>query len=138
MDEAGPMHIGIGEAEEWIGVIGEEIGCHDGVGARLNSFVTQAADRRPRLDSPNRGSQTRRLKNCTARSCRSAALRLLNVPRFRRRPVRGSFFFEYRRYSPVDSLRIMVHLPAIFVAQFGPAPRRPLGHREMEPAPGES
>ena len=36
----------------------------------------------------------RRLKNWTARSWRSAAARLENVPRLRRRPVLGSFFRE--------------------------------------------
>ena len=36
----------------------------------------------------------RRLKNCTARSCRSAAARVANVPRFRRFPVLGSCFRE--------------------------------------------
>ena len=34
------------------------------------------------------------LKYCTARSWRSAASRVRNVPRFRRRPVFGSFFRE--------------------------------------------
>jgi len=38
-----------------------------------------------------------RLKYCTARSCFSAALRDLNVPRFLRRPVRGFFLREYNR-----------------------------------------
>src|SRR5229473_8517126 len=41
-----------------------------------------------------------RLKNCTARSCFSAAARVENVPRFLRLPVFGSFLREYRRYSP--------------------------------------
>ncbi len=48
-----------------------------------------------------------RLKNCTARSCRLAFSRDVNVPRFRRRPVRLSTFREYRRYSPDFSFRIM-------------------------------
>ena len=39
-------------------------------------------------------AQARRLKYCTARSCFSAALRLSNVPRFRRLPVFGSIFRE--------------------------------------------
>src|SRR6185436_9349399 len=51
--------------------------------------------------------QPRRLKNCTARSCFSAAARVLNVPRLRRRPVFGLSFLEYSRYSPEASLRIM-------------------------------
>src|SRR5215813_3182327 len=51
-----------------------------------------------------------RLKNCTARSWASAALRVRNVPRFRRLPVLGLRFREYRRYSPDLSLRIMVLL----------------------------
>lgn len=55
------------------------------------------------------GSRQRcRLKNCTARSCFSAAARVANVPRLRRRPVRGSTFREYNRYWPDFSLRIMV------------------------------
>src|SRR5512146_2183296 len=53
-------------------------------------------------------SQPRRLKYCTARSCFSAAARVLNVPRFLRLPVFGSTFCEYRRYSPVLSLRIIL------------------------------
>src|SRR5713226_9557857 len=47
------------------------------------------------------------LKNWTARSCFSAASRVLNVPRFRLRPLLGSIFREYRRYAPVLSLRII-------------------------------
>ena len=49
----------------------------------------------------------RRLKNCTARSCFSAAALEENVPRLRRRRVRGSTFREYRRYWPDWSLRII-------------------------------
>jgi hypothetical protein len=49
----------------------------------------------------------RLLKNWTARSCRSAADRLLNVPRFLRLPVLGSAFREYNRYLPDPSLRII-------------------------------
>lgn len=48
-----------------------------------------------------------RLKNCTARSCLSAAARVLKVPRFRRLPVFGSFLSEYRRYRPSGNFRIM-------------------------------
>lgn len=48
-----------------------------------------------------------RLKYCTARSCRFAAWSVRNVPRFRRLPVLGSFFREYKRYPPDLSLRIM-------------------------------
>src|SRR3954467_14306932 len=51
-----------------------------------------------------------RLKNCTARSCFSAAARVLNVPRFRRFPVFGFFFFEYNRYSPDLSFLIIACL----------------------------
>ena len=54
----------------------------------------------------------RRLKNCTARSCRSAAALVLNVPRLRRRPVFGFFFREYRRYVPDASLRIIPTPPS--------------------------
>src|SRR4051794_23640044 len=49
-----------------------------------------------------------RLKYCTARSWFSAAARVAKVPRFRRRPLRGFFFREYKRYWPDLSLRIMV------------------------------
>jgi len=49
----------------------------------------------------------RRLKNCTARSCFSAAARVSKVPRFRRRLVCGSGLREYSRYWPDFSLRIM-------------------------------
>jgi hypothetical protein len=60
------------------------------------------------VSSSARSLQRCRLKNCTARSCFSAAARVRNVPRLRRRPVRGSTFREYRRYSPDFSLRIIV------------------------------
>src|SRR5262249_21005343 len=50
------------------------------------------------------------LKYCTARSCFSAASRVAKVPRFRRLPVRGSSFLEYRRYSPDLSFRIIAVL----------------------------
>lgn len=46
----------------------------------------------------SRLSHPRRLKNCTARSCRSAAARFLKVPRFRRLPVRGLGLREYSQY----------------------------------------
>src|SRR5437660_820561 len=48
-----------------------------------------------------------RLKNCTARSCFSAAAREWNVPRLRRLPVFGSILREYSRNLPDESLRIM-------------------------------
>ena len=48
----------------------------------------------------------RRLKNCTACSCRSASSRVLSVPRFLRLPVFGSIFREYSRYWPDFSLQI--------------------------------
>src|SRR6266481_5084544 len=51
-----------------------------------------------------------RLKNWTARSCLRAASRVANVPRFRLRPVRGSFFLEYRRYFPDGSFLIIARL----------------------------
>jgi hypothetical protein len=47
------------------------------------------------------------LKNWTARSCFSAASRLLNVPRFRLMPVFGLTFREYNRYLPDFSFRII-------------------------------
>jgi hypothetical protein len=59
-----------------------------------------------------------RLKYCTARSCFAAADRVLNVPRFLRRPVAGFRFREYKRYWPDLSFRI--------IAQ--PSTGLPLGH----------
>ncbi len=47
-----------------------------------------------RDEEPTHRPHPRRLKNWTARSCRSAAARVLKVPRLRRRPVFGSFFRE--------------------------------------------
>src|SRR5205823_11197332 len=47
-----------------------------------------------------------RLKYCTAFSCFFAAARVLNVPRFRRFPVFGFFFREYKRYWPSLSFLI--------------------------------
>ena len=47
------------------------------------------------------------LKNCTARSCFSAAALEEKVPRFLRFPVLAFFLREYKRYSPAFSLRIM-------------------------------
>ena len=41
--------------------------------------------------------QPRRLKNCTSRSCFSAAARVVNVPKLRRWPVFGFLFDEERR-----------------------------------------
>src|SRR5262249_4859121 len=60
----------------------------------------------------SRVAQCARLKNCTARSCFSAASRVLNVPRFFRFPVRESFFCEYSRYSPLFNLRIITGTPS--------------------------
>src|ERR1044071_6180610 len=51
-----------------------------------------------------------RLKNSTSCSCFFAASSDLNVPRFFRLPVLGSFFFEYKRYSPDFSFRIILTL----------------------------
>ena len=48
-----------------------------------------------------------RLKYCTARSCFSAAPRVWNVPKFRRRPVFGFFFREYSRYPLALSFLII-------------------------------
>ena len=61
----------------------------------------------PGIQRPFRCAQPRRLKNCTARSCFSAAPRVRKVPKFLRLPVVGSFFREYSRYSPFLSFRIM-------------------------------
>ena len=47
------------------------------------------------------------LKYCTARSCASAALRVLNVPKLRRLPVLGFFLREESRNAPDEILRIM-------------------------------
>src|SRR5258708_4958314 len=64
---------------------------------------------RPPLDADGAAHvpQPPRLKNCTARSCFSAACRLLNVPRFRRLPVFGFFLREYKRYWPDLSFLII-------------------------------
>ncbi len=56
-----------------------------------------------------------RLKYCTARSCFSASARVAKVPRFRRVPVRGFFFREYKRYWPDLSLRIICFGPYLSV-----------------------
>src|SRR5262249_51400334 len=48
-----------------------------------------------------------RLKYLTARSCFSAADRVLNVPRFLRFPVFGSFFCEYSLNCPDLSFLII-------------------------------
>jgi hypothetical protein len=50
------------------------------------------------------------LKYWTARSCFSAAARVLKVPRFLRRPVRGLAFREYSRYFPEESFLIMARI----------------------------
>ena len=59
-----------------------------------------------RCQAANR--QPCRLKYCIARSCFSAAVLVLNVPRLRRLPVFGFTLREYRRYSPDESFRIIV------------------------------
>src|SRR5436309_1949800 len=68
------------------------------------------------------------LKNCTSRSCCSAAARVAKVPRFFRFPVLASFFREYRRYSPLLSLRIMLHLRS-------PRSCEPYAGRRVLPSP---
>jgi hypothetical protein len=47
----------------------------------------------PRVCDPI-SRQPPRLKNCTARSCFTAAARVLKVPKFRRLPVFGLIFRE--------------------------------------------
>jgi len=47
------------------------------------------------------------LKYCTARSCFSAAARVVNVPKFRRLPVLGLIFREYSLYFPDFNFRII-------------------------------
>ena len=59
------------------------------------------------FDVPGGCEIQRFLKNCTTRSCFSAAALEENVPRFLRFPVFEFFFREYNRYSPDFSLRIM-------------------------------
>ncbi len=59
------------------------------------------------LSHNSSGRYPARLKNCTARSCFSAASRLEKVPRFLCFPVRESFLREYNRYSPDFSFRII-------------------------------
>jgi len=58
-----------------------------------------------------------RLKYCTARLMLSASARVAKVPRFRRVPLRGSFFREYNRYWPDLSLRIICFGPFLSVRQ---------------------
>jgi len=59
------------------------------------------------FDVPGGCEIQRFLKNCTARSCFSAAVLDAKVPRFLRLPVLAFFLREYKRYSPDFSLRIM-------------------------------
>lgn len=66
--------------------------------------ITDSSDRR---QGCSRGTQYCRLKNWMALSCFFAATSVLKVPRFLRFPVFGSFFREYRRYSPDLSFLIM-------------------------------
>ncbi len=73
-----------------------------GAGARPGRHAARAASK------GNGFYQPLRLKNCTARSCFSAAARVLNVPRLRRLPVLTSFFREYKRYPPAGNLRIIL------------------------------
>jgi hypothetical protein len=61
----------------------------------------------PSNTSPRENKTHLRLKYCTARSCFSAAPRVLNVPRFLRFPVLGFFLREYKRYSPDLSFLII-------------------------------
>ena len=74
-----------------------DIGCSNDASLRLDY-----------LQSPFTRIHPARLKYCTAFSCASAALRVLNVPRLRRFPVFASFFREYKRYCPELILRIML------------------------------
>ena len=60
----------------------------------------------PQRSGGLRVAAQRRLKNCTARSCFSAAARVENVPRLRRLPLFGSRLREYSRYCPDVSFRI--------------------------------
>src|SRR5206468_402925 len=73
-----------------------------------------------------------RLKYWTARSCLSAASRVLKVPRFRLFPVIGFFLREYNRYWPDLSFLIIAapFHPLGFPARF----RRP----DAAPSPGPS
>jgi hypothetical protein len=73
----------------------------------LPSRRWQSAASNPLSVTNHFATHPRLLKNWTARSCRSAADRLLNVPRFLRLPVLGSAFREYNRYLPDPSLRII-------------------------------
>src|SRR5450631_2071737 len=54
------------------------------------------------------------LKYWTAFSWASAAGLVVNVPRFLRFPVLAFFLREYKRYSPVFSLRIIRKVPLNF------------------------
>src|ERR1700722_10757777 len=80
--------------------------CFDSIWIVSGRIVWQSSCRRLRRATRAQGHE-RRLKYWTARSCFSAAARVSNVPRFRRRFVRGSILREYSRYLPELSLRIM-------------------------------
>src|SRR5689334_2225255 len=54
-----------------------------------------------------------RLKYCTARSCFSALARVVNVPRFRRRPVLGSTLREFRYWPDFSFLIMLISCRAI-------------------------
>jgi hypothetical protein len=62
--------------------------------SRLDLAALASANQHSTGRFQNRTAQCARLKNCTARSCFSAASRVLNVPRFLRFPVAASFFLE--------------------------------------------
>src|SRR5205807_4495935 len=80
----------------------------------------------------NRKIQPARLKNCTARSCFSAAWRVLNVPRLRRLPVFGSSLREYKRYWPELSLRTIGTSPDEYAPQHPNALTRGPFHPEFD------
>ena len=105
---------------EWGGTAPRGLASIDDVRSAILSGGSKVRPRSGSSSEPNPSAYPRRLKNCTARSCRSAAPRVLNVPRFRRRPVFGSRLREYRRYSPVRSFRI---IPSETILTHGRAPR---------------
>ena len=75
-----------------VAALARHIGHADALASAVPGSVVVSAP--PALRCCHSGSSQRCLKNWIARSCRSAAARLANVPRFRRRPVRGSFLRE--------------------------------------------
>ena len=77
------------------GPSGDGIGWRDAASrASSSSLSRRPGGVQPRVQAGWHEAAQCRLKNWTARSCFSAAGRVLKVPRFLRRPVLGSFLRE--------------------------------------------